>query len=183
MRRLGYELYLRRHPEEPWLAQGAVRFLDEWLTSKMSGWEWGSGRSSLWFAQRIARLVSIEHDKAWHQKVSQQLAEQSLTHVDLRHLALEHPELETYELDYPTLPQYAAVILYEPDASFDFVLVDGWYRAVCARAALPKLKPGGLLVIDNTDWQHPPQAHVPADWHLVHQSRNVITETSIWRKP
>lgn len=50
-------------------------------------------------------------------------------------------------------------------------------------AALPKLKPGGLLLIDNTDWKDPPHVHVPKDWPLVHQSCNVMTETSIWRKP
>ena len=46
-----------------------------------------------------------------------------------------------------------------------------------------KLKPGGLLLIDNTDWQHPPHVHVPTDWPLVHPSRNVLTRTSIWQKP
>jgi hypothetical protein len=25
--------------------------------------------------------------------------------------------------------------------------------------------------------------HVPKDWPLVHRSRNVVAETSIWRKP
>ena len=39
------------------------------------------------------------------------------------------------------------------------------------------------LLIDNTDWKDPPHVHVPKDWPLVHQSRNVMTETSIWRKP
>lgn len=56
-------------------------------------------------------------------------------------------------------------------------------RPVCARAALPKLKSDGLLLIDNSDWDDPPHVHVPKDWPLVHQSCNVLTLTSVWRKP
>jgi predicted O-methyltransferase YrrM len=63
-------------------------------------------------------------------------------------------------LDYAVLPANAAAIVSEPDASLDFVVVDGWYRPVCARAALSKLKPGGLLLIDNTDWKDPLHVHV-----------------------
>jgi hypothetical protein len=106
-----------------------------------------------------------------------------LSNVDLRLVPLEHADAETYAFDYPVLPASAAAIEAVPDASLDFVVVDGWYRPVCTRAALSKLKPGGILLIDNTDWKDPPHVHVPKDWPLVHQSRNVMTETSIWRKP
>lgn len=127
----------------------------------MHGWEWGSGRSTLWFARRLAHL----------------------TNVELRHIPLDHTESDTYQNDYNSLPRNPSAILAESNVSLDLVVVDGWYRPVCALAALPKLKPGGHLLIDNTDWNDPPHVHVPKDWPLVHQSRNVMTQTSIWRKP
>jgi len=46
-------------------------------------------------------------------------------------------------------------------------------------ATIGLLADGGILLIDNTDWNDPPHLHVPADWPLVHRSRNVLTETSI----
>ena len=38
----------------------------------------------------------------------------------------------------------------EPDASLDLVVVDGRARVECARRAMPKVKPGGLLLLDDT---------------------------------
>jgi hypothetical protein len=176
-------LYEKRHPDHPWLAPDAIVWLEQHLCPDMRGFEWGSGRSTLWFAKRLASLTSIESDAAWCQQVTHMVRESGLTNVDLRHIPLEHPDALTYAFDYSPLPANPAAILGFPDASFDIVVVDGWYRPVCARAALLKLKPGGILLIDNTDWNDPPHVHVPKDWPLVHQSRNVMTETSIWRKP
>jgi SAM-dependent methyltransferase len=176
-------LYEKRHPDHPWLAPDAIVWLEQHLCPDMRGFEWGSGRSTLWFAKRLAALTSIESDAAWFQEVTRRVRESGLTNVDLRHIPLEHPDAQTYAFDYSPLPANPAAILGFPDASLDFVVVDGWYRPVCARAALPKLKPGGILLIDNTNWDDPPHVHVPKEWPLVHQSRNVMTETSIWRKP
>ena len=106
-----------------------------------------------------------------------------LIHVDLRHIALDQAETDIYRPDYDPLPRNPSAILDFPDASLDLFVVDGWYRLICARAALPKLKPGGLLLIDNTDWNDPPHIHVPTDWPLVHERRNVMTRASIWWKP
>ena len=181
--RLQHWRYENRHPDHPWLAPDAIAWLDQNLRPEMRGFEWGSGRSTLWFARRLAHLISIESDAAWFAQVQQKITAAGLKHVDLRLIPLDHPESETYANQYDPLPANPAAILSLPDASLDFVVVDGWYRPVCAQAALAKLKPGGLLLIDNTDWQHPPHVHVPTDWPLVHQSRNVLTRTSIWRKP
>ena len=176
-------LYEKRHPDHPWLAPDAIAWLDAHLRPDMRGFEWGSGRSTLWFAKRLQHLIIIESDSAWHAEVSRMVAERGVTNVDLRLIPLDHEESGTYEPDYSPLPANPSAILSVADVSLDFVVVDGWYRPVCTRAALPKLKPGGLLLIDNTDWQHPPHIHVPNNWPLVHQSRNVLTRTSIWRKP
>lgn len=148
----------------------------------MRGFEWGSGRSTLWFAKRLAHLTSIESDASWFETVSHQVKAAGLDHVQVRHLALEHPEAGTYANDYAELPAYVRAIDEVADSSLDFVVVDGWCHPVCARSALWKLKPGGVLLIDNTDWSDPPHVHVPLDWALVHRSRNVLTETSVWRK-
>lgn len=178
-RRAAYKLYERRHPEEPWLAQGAVRFLDGALPRDGVGLEWGSGRSTQWFAARLAELTSIEFDGDWYRKVATQTA--GLPNVDLRHIPLEHPPGEPTVPHYDPLPSYVAVVNELPP--LDFALVDGHYRQACVLAALPRLKPGGLLAIDNTNWLPLPDWQVSPDWPLVHHSANVMTQTSIWRRP
>lgn len=131
-------LYERRHPDHPWLAPKAITWLEQNLRPDMRGFEWGSGRSTLWLARRLASLTSIESDASWFAQVTRMVQVSGLTNVDLRHIPLNHPEPETYAFDYPQLPTNPSAILAYDDAHFDFVVVDGWYRPVCARAALCK---------------------------------------------
>jgi hypothetical protein len=180
-RRLAYKLYERRHPDEPWLAQGAIRFLNQALPRDGVGLEWGSGRSTQWFGSRLRRLVSIEMDEDWYRTVNGQTA--GLESVDLRHINIEHPIDEPSVPEYHPVPQYVAVIEEFAVGSLDFVLVDGHYRQACVRAALSRVRPGGLLAVDNTDWMPLEDWGVPRDWPLVHQSSNVMTQTTVWRKP
>lgn len=63
--RIRYWWWERRNPDKPWLTPGAVAFLDGHLTPEMAGLEFGSGRSTAWFARKLARLVSVEHHEEW----------------------------------------------------------------------------------------------------------------------
>ena len=119
-------------------------------------------------------------DREWYEKVRREID----SNVNLRHIPIEHGRDEpTPDFPEPT-PKYVAAVEEFDDGGLDFVLVDGHYRLACVRAALPKLKPGGLLAIDNTNWLDSLAAWgVPAGWELVHQSENVMTETTVWRAP
>jgi hypothetical protein len=180
-RRAAYELHVRRHPDEPWLTPSAIAFLDRELPRDGLGLEWGSGRSTAWFGRRLSRLVSIEMDAEWFESVRAKVA--GIPGVDLRHVRLDHPREEPTRRCYEQLPRYVSVIDEFPDGSLDFVLVDGHYRQACVLAALSKLRPGGLLAIDNTDWLPDDDWGIPAAWPLVHRSANVVTVTTVWRKP
>lgn len=52
-------LYEKRHPDHPWLSPGAIAWLEQNLRPHMRGFEWGSGRSTLWLARRLTSLTSI----------------------------------------------------------------------------------------------------------------------------
>lgn len=60
--RFGVMLFQRRHPDAPGLSPEAVSLLSTLLEPTHAGLEWGSGRSTIWFARRVAELVSVEHD-------------------------------------------------------------------------------------------------------------------------
>jgi SAM-dependent methyltransferase len=181
-RRLWHFAYEKVHPEEPFMAPAAVRFLDTALPRDGVGLEWGSGRSTRWFARRLGRLVAVEHDPTWFAAVSGQLEQAALRNVDYRLVALEHPSDEPTRPLYDPMPRYVSFVDEFPDDHFDFIAVDGHYRQACVVQGKQKLKPGGLLLVDDTNWLSIEAWGVPASWSLVHQSVKINTVTSIWRR-
>ncbi len=153
------------------------------------GAEFGSGRSTLWLARRCAHLISVEHDPVWHAKVAEVLAEQEITNVDYQC----HPEGESDQTG--ELSRYVQVARLFGDQTIDFALVDGSYRDYVALSVLPKIKPGGMLIIDNVNWflpsptrspnsRRPSQAPATTAWDQVAVQladwRRIWTSSGVW---
>lgn len=181
-------LYEKQNPEAPWITREMRFILEDLLKPTDCGIEWGSGRSTAWFAKRVGRLTSIEDNKEWFERVRVMLIEKGLEgKVDYR----LRPEGESY-------PAVADEI---PDDSLDFALVDGQLRNQCALRILPKIKPSGLLVVDNANWflpsprgTHSPSALSQTDreWESINRrlaiwrciwTSNGVTDTALWIKP
>jgi hypothetical protein len=174
--RVRYWAWERRNPDKPWLTPGAVGFCDAALRPDMAGVEFGSGRSTAWFAARLARLTSVEHHPGWYARVRADLDRAGVRNVDYR---LVPPDPPGGPADRP---RYAAVLDEFPDDSLDLVIVDGHYRDACIALAPPKLRPGGLLLVDDVGmWPAGPP--VPAGWPVAHDSTNGLKSTRVWRKP
>ncbi len=122
-------------PERPWISYRATDRIATYLRPTWRVAEFGSGMSTLWFARRVAFLLSIEANPYWHGVIARRLAHRNAPHV--RH------ELRARAY-YSDLSEF-------PDEYFDFVLVDGEMRRDCVRNAIPKLVRGGLVYLDNTD--------------------------------
>ena len=137
MSRIRQLLFQRLHPGLPWLTSDAVRILDAWLKPHHRGLELGSGRSTFWFAERVAGLVSVEHDPEWHARVTEGLVKRGLRNVEM---VLARREDECAE-----------AIRRQSDFSFDFILIDGLYREVSLAEGIRKLKPSGMLILDNAE--------------------------------
>lgn len=163
------KLYQVSHPSTPWLSQGAVRFLDGHLDRHGVGFEFGSGKSTAWFANRLLHLTSVEHDPEWYARVKRRLANFPNAQVVLR--SLEGGESSPY----------VAEGLKVVDRTLSFALVDGQLREVCVAALLPKMAPGGLFTVDDSWW--PGYSTFLSEiipWERVHESRNARTQTTIW---
>lgn len=178
--------------------------LARWLRRDHVGIEWGSGRSTLWFAARVGRLVSVEHHAGWHASVSSDLAARGVTNVDYRLCPCEPERAETPEwIAAMFASDYVRVAdAFEP-RSLDFALVDGMYRSACALAVIPRLRPGALLIVDNVNWFLPSASRAPSSrgvtdsplsptwaefgnavsgWELT-WTENGVADTAIWRVP
>jgi hypothetical protein len=202
--RVRLAVHQRLNPDAPWLTAEATALLDDWLDPTHVGIEWGSGRSTRWFAQRVRHLTSIEHHPGWHDTVSGQLAEQRLANVDYRLCPCEPEQIETPEwIAAMFASDYVRVVDRFDARSIDFALVDGMYRSACALAVLPKLRSGALLIVDNVNWFLPsssraPSSRSPTDaplsptwgefadaidgWEL-RWTQNGVADTAIWVAP
>src|SRR5262249_39630854 len=56
---------------QPWYTYPAVEYLKQLDLRDKQVFEYGCGQSTLFFAQRAARVVSVEHDPEWFQTVGQ----------------------------------------------------------------------------------------------------------------
>ncbi len=187
--RLKLYLFELAHPDCPWLTQYVTKFLSSWLRKTDVGLEYGSGRSSIWFARRVKHLTSIEHNFIWYEHVRTELLKHNLANVNL--VYAEEKE------------SYIKIIKKTLNNSVDFALIDGIYRDECALEAIRKIKPGGLLIIDNINWYLPSISQSPSsrakqdkpasqiwkrlselfkEWRCIWTSDGV-TDTAIYIKP
>jgi predicted O-methyltransferase YrrM len=160
----------------PWLTFDAIRLITPALGAGGRVFEYGSGHSTLYWLQRKAEVVTLEDNEGWFNA--------------LRNVAgSDSPQLTMLLAKQKS--DYIDAIHRYPKAHFDVVLVDGSYRRDCVLAAIEHVKPGGLLVVDNTDWhwfRSAPIDGIPVDWRKsVHAGYAPMlghkTETSIWRRP
>ncbi len=174
--------YRRKNPGLPWLTQEANSILATFLLPTDVGIEFGSGRSTLWFASQVAHLTSVEHNPEWYVRVSEWLKESHKDNVDY----VLH-EKEGEEIDETNLPAYVRSADSLRDESLDFALVDGIYRDACVLAVLAKIKPGGVLVIDNANLYLPCSSNAPNSIPAHQQAasprwQRFAALTASWRK-
>lgn len=193
------KLRMALSPDYPWLVSGAVSRIEAFLRPEHRVFEWGGGRSTVFFARRAASVVTVEHARKWHRRLAARIEELDLRNVTLRFIEPREPargdppapsparparwnDPEARE-DKPEFRAYADAVLDYPDGRFDLVLVDGRARVACARNALDKLAPGGLLVLDNAEWpKYQPIRDMTRGWN-AESFANGVWETAIFTRP
>ena len=176
---------------QPWITDAATDYLETFMAWKrgnsepVHALECGAGSSTGYLAQRVARLVSIDHDANWHTAIRAAVSAIGCNNVEWR-----------------TLPRsYAPALGEYNENSFDIVLVDGRDRTACVEQARKILAPGGVLVVDNTeringiDGTGPYHAMLDHTngWPYIHFEQSWRDRagwmpphrwiTSVWRKP
>ena len=57
----------------PWFTYPSIDFLDKRLNKNLNVFEFGSGNSSLFFAKRVRKVISVEHNMQWFNKIKTSL--------------------------------------------------------------------------------------------------------------
>jgi len=134
-------------PPHPCLSQAAIDHFESILRPDFRIFELGAGGSTLWLARRAAQVVSVEHDREWYEAVEAAIISEDLANVDLRYRPLQpEDKLNPWK-------DYSIEILQFNNDFFDLAFVDGWdpARLPCAAYAQGKVKPGGYVVVDDTN--------------------------------
>jgi hypothetical protein len=164
----------------PWISLKAIRFLEKFLTPEMTVLEYGSGGSTIFFARRSKRVVSMEDNPAWHGAVQQRLQELKLGNADIQFHDTGSVHTSTSD-EFRNSSYLKAADGLNPD----IVLIDGddeiyaygrenyeARRSICFRHMEPMMASrGGIILVDDASRYA----------HLRHQNRakRVLSLTGI----
>ena len=145
---------LGHRPVKPWISYDAQKTIEAFLGPTKRVLEFGSGMSTVWYAERAGEVVSIEDSKPWFELVQGIMCSRRVSNVRY-HLA-EGPG------DYATIrPEDVGI-------GFDFVMIDGSAREACAKVAISMTRPGGIIYLDNSDkCFNPVTGDIPAARRLL----------------
>jgi precorrin-6B methylase 2 len=118
----------------PWMTYPAIEFIRKRVKPDMSVFEYGSGGSTIWWANQVREVISVEHDRAWFEKVAKDVGSRALV----------------YQIDLIPGGGYSGAIQ-KFDNRFDVVVVDGRDRVNCTKNCLQALKSTGIIILDNSD--------------------------------
>ena len=117
----------------PWYTYPALDFLCQFDYSHDIVFEFGSGNSSLYWADRCKKVYSIEDNENWYKQVNQQKrGNQEITLIESKE---EYINSIKKISDKPTI-----------------VIIDAKYRYECAKAVADFVDDDALIILDNSDW-------------------------------
>jgi predicted O-methyltransferase YrrM len=123
------------------MVPAAIGWLRRRIRPDWSVLELGAGRSTIWFAGRAGRIVSLEDNAFWAGRTRVRSKQLGLRNVEVRELAVD---------------RFAAEVETLPEASFDLVVMDFLESAEVTRIdvlrpAMKRVAPGGFLLLDDSD--------------------------------
>lgn len=118
----------------PWVTYSFIDFIQDRITKKYLVFEFGSGNSTLFYAERAKQVISVEHDKDWFDKI--------------KSASPKNAELIFCELvpngAYSKMPLTT-------QKKYDVIIVDGRDRVNCCKQAVAALSKNGVVVLDDSE--------------------------------
>jgi len=139
---------------DPYMKYKEINFFKELLSNvrPKKCLEYGCGTSTLYYMNYLpadSHWTSIEHHKAWFNKISKEISRPNLS--------LHFVDIERQSSEEPNEDVYASFPL--PFGKFDFILVDGIRRENCIEMAPLLLEKGGILVVHDSN-RHQYHEHI-----------------------
>ncbi len=144
----------------PWLTYKTIRWLKKNINKDMIVFEYGSGGSTLFFAERVKKIFSVEHNRNFYEYLSKIIRENkfnNITYILKEPEISKNPENEFFKSSFSpefkglSFEKYVKIIEDFPDNYFDLILIDGRARVACMKYAVKKLKKKGIIILDNSE--------------------------------
>ena len=174
----------------PWVVFEAADWLRETIKPGWRIFEWGSGGSTTFFLANKCWTTTVEHDDAWATRVAGYILPRDLQRQ--WELKLIHP-VQSVKPVAKSLRAPGCFFAYTYTVTvhddLDLVFVDGRARNHCAALAAPRIKPGGWLVLDNSDRaDYQPTFDLLKGWPQIAFKghgplSDIIWQTTCWQKP
>ncbi|MCF8011981.1 MAG: hypothetical protein K9L17_12495 [Clostridiales bacterium] len=115
----------------PWWTYSCIYFLEKRINNNLTVFEYGSGYSTIWLSERVKKVISVEHDLRWLNKINK---------IIPQNVKIFHKDCEK---------GYEKEILNH--GLFDMVIIDGINRVKCAKFAIHALNHEGIIVWDDRE--------------------------------
>lgn len=118
----------------PWNTYSYLKFIEPRLKKDFDLFEFGSGNSTRWYAERVGTIKAVENDSRWAELVSKNVpGNVKVVYKDLK-----------YGGDY-------ANEVFSEDKKYHIIIVDGRDRVNCAKNSAKQLTTDGVIVLDNSE--------------------------------
>jgi Holliday junction resolvase-like predicted endonuclease len=118
----------------PWVTYGFIDFISDKLNKNMDIFEYGSGNSTLWYAEKVNSVTSVEHNKIWYEKIKKNAP---------KNVTIYYQEL-IYNGEY-------SKSVNKTNRKFDIIIIDGRDRVNCIKNAINNLKESGIIILDDSE--------------------------------
>jgi len=117
----------------PWMNFPVIAFLKERLNKNINIFEYGSGYSTRFYAERVNTVTSLEYNQRWYDRIKNTLP----SNVDLIY--------QKSDID----GQYCRAIQ-QTNKKYELVIVDGDDRHNCMRECIDSLTENGVVILDDS---------------------------------
>jgi hypothetical protein len=160
----------------PWFTYPAISFVDDILTEDMKVFEYGAGYSTMYFANCVREVKSVDHNMDWVNHISEVSPKTSVVFCgeDAEPLPAAQKYVEefmglnfecpvsnnrSHNIEHGLLnlefAKYASQVVNWDVGYFDVIVVDGMARALSGYIASKFIADDGYIILDNSDrWQY-----------------------------
>lgn len=132
----------------------AADWVEEYIKSGMKVFEYGSGSSTAYFASRVRQVVSVEcYPERFNKTIINSLVQLIEPVKDPKPFPYSHENYGSVDDGFAhfSFENYVNYIKKYRNRFFDIVLINGRARASCIRVAVPKIKFGGYLILNDSE--------------------------------
>ena len=117
----------------PWVTYPFIDFIIPRLNKNFTIFEYGAGNSTLFYAKYVKRIIAVEHNRDWLEKIKKILPENA-------EIIFKDDKTSLYEESVA-----------ETKDNYDIIIIDAQKRIECMKYSIENLNEAGVIILDDSD--------------------------------